>query len=88
VLLVGGAIEQNRPWPCLTTPVHPHETLHPPTSRRMVTPLSLWVGTCRRMVFARVADTVVHGRIHQPTEGHDQHQRHAARGLFQLPCSG
>jgi hypothetical protein len=43
------------------------ETLHPPTSRRMVTPLSLLVGTCRLMVFARVADTLVHGRIHQQT---------------------
>jgi hypothetical protein len=67
VLLVGGAIAENRPWPGLTTPVPPHDTLPPPTSRRMVTPLSLVVGTCRLMVFARVADTVVHGRIHQPT---------------------
>ena len=67
MLLVCGEIEENRPWPCLTTPVHPNETLHPPTSRRMVTPLSLLVGTCRLMVFARVADTLVHGRIHQQT---------------------
>ena len=67
MLLVCGEIEENRPWPCLTTQVHSNETLHPPTSRRMVTPLSLLVGTCRLMVFARVADTLVHGRIHQQT---------------------
>jgi hypothetical protein len=67
VLMFCGEIADNRPVACLTTQVHPHETMTHPTSRRMLHPLSLVVGKCRRMVFERLADTVCQGRLHQQT---------------------
>ena len=84
MLMFCGEIADNRPVACLTTQVHPHETMTHPTRRRMVHPLSLVVETCRRLVFERLAYALCHSRIHEHTDGHHQQQRHDACRLFEI----
>jgi hypothetical protein len=76
------------PWPRAQEQMHSHNIVKDPPRGWVLPRLPLVVGTRRIMVREDRTDAVLQGRLAYQTHRHDQQQRHAPCGRFEIAGRG